>query len=52
MALKVGDKAPGFKLYDTEKSIISLDDFNGQNVVLLFFPQAFTGVCTKELCST
>ncbi|TAK41223.1 MAG: peroxiredoxin [Saprospiraceae bacterium] len=52
MALKAGDKAPVFKLYNTEKAEVSLDDFKGQNVVLLFFPQAFTGVCTKELCST
>jgi glutaredoxin-dependent peroxiredoxin len=52
MALKTGDKAPGFKLYNTEKQEVSLDDFNGKNVVLLFFPQAFTRVCTAELCST
>ena len=52
MALKTGDKAPNFKLYDTEKKEVSLDDFKGKNVVLLFFPQAFTRVCTAELCST
>jgi len=52
MALKAGDKAPVFKLYNTEKAEVSLDGFKGQNVVLLFFPQAFAGVCTKELCST
>lgn len=52
MPLKTGDKAPNFKLYNSEKKEVSLDDFNGQNLVLLFFPQAFTSVCTKELCST
>ena len=52
MALKTGDKAPNFKLYNSDKEEVSLDGFNGKNVVLLFFPQSFTGVCTKELCST
>lgn len=50
--LKPGDKAPDFKLYNTEKQEVSLEGLQGQNVVLLFFPQSFTGVCTKELCST
>lgn len=51
MAVQVGDKAPGFTLYSSEKKEVSLEDFQGQNVVLLFFPLAFTGVCTTELCS-
>ncbi|MBT8218677.1 MAG: redoxin domain-containing protein [Bacteroidia bacterium] len=51
MAIKVGDKAPLFTLYDSDKNEVSLEDFRGQNVVLLFFPLAFTGVCTTELCS-
>jgi peroxiredoxin len=50
MALQVGDKAPDFKLFNTEKKEVSLSDFKGKNVVILFFPQAFTGTCTKELC--
>ncbi len=50
MKLTVGDKAPEFKLRATDKSEISLSDYSGKNVVLLFFPLAFTGVCTKELC--
>ncbi len=49
--IKVGDKAPLFSLYNTEKQAVKLEDFQGQNVVLLFFPLAFTGVCTAELCS-
>lgn len=51
MALKAGDQAPPFALYDTEKNLVQLSDFQGKNVVLLFFPMAFTGVCTTELCS-
>lgn len=51
MALSVGDKAPDFKLRDSDKNEVSLSDFKGKNVVLLFFPLAFTGVCTTELCS-
>jgi peroxiredoxin len=51
MALKQGNKAPDFKLFDTNKEWVSLSDFKGKNVVLLFFPLAFTSVCTKELCS-
>lgn len=51
MALNVGDKAPDFKLRNSEKAEVSLADFKGQNVVLLFFPLAFTGVCTTELCT-
>lgn len=50
MTLKIGDKAPNFKLFNTEKKEISLENFNGKPLVILFFPQAFTGVCTKELC--
>lgn len=51
MALSVGDKAPDFKLYNSEKKEVALTDYKGQNVVLLFFPLAFTGVCTTELCT-
>ncbi|MEO8116982.1 MAG: redoxin domain-containing protein [Bacteroidota bacterium] len=51
MPLKVGDLAPGFTLVDTEKNKVSLSDERGNKVLLLFFPMAFTGVCTTELCS-
>jgi peroxiredoxin len=51
MAIKVGQKAPDFKLFGTDKKEVSLVDFQGRNVVLLFFPMAFTGVCTAELCA-
>ena len=52
MPLRIGDKAPDFSLYSSEKELIHLHDFKGKSVVLLFFPLAFTGTCTKELCST
>jgi len=51
MTIKRGDKAPDFSLYSSEKEKVSLGDFRGKNVVILFFPLAFTGVCTAELCS-
>lgn len=50
MSLKVGDKAPDFTLFSSDKNEVSLKDHEGKNVVLLFFPLAFTGVCTTELC--
>ena len=51
MALKVGDKAPLFNLFSDEKTEVSLADYTGKNLVLLFFPLAFTGTCTEELCT-
>ena len=48
--LQPGDKAPDFALRSSDKSLVKLSEQRGQNVVLLFFPFAFTGVCTKELC--
>ena len=47
-----GQAAPDFSIYDSDKKKVSLSDYKGKNVLLLFFPQAFTGTCTKELCST
>jgi glutaredoxin-dependent peroxiredoxin len=51
MAIKVGDAAPEFTLLDTDKKQRALSEFRGKNVVLAFYPGAFTGVCTKELCA-
>ncbi len=50
MALQTGEIAPNFTLLNTEKKEVSLSDYKGKNVVILFFPLAFTGVCTAELC--
>jgi peroxiredoxin len=52
MALQVGDIAPDFSLYSSEKHSIHLHELRGKPVALLFFPLAFTSTCTKELCST
>ena len=47
------DKAPNFTLKDTNNEDVTLESYKGEkNVVLLFFPLAFSGVCTKELCTT
>jgi peroxiredoxin len=51
MALKNGERAPSFTLYDTEKKSRSLSEFLGRKTVLAFYPGAFTGVCTKEMCT-
>ena len=51
MALQIGQPAPSFTLFNTEKKEISLTDYKGKNIVILFFPLAFTGVCTTELCN-
>lgn len=51
MNVTVGAKAPSFSLVNTEKQTVSLEDYKGQNLVILFFPLAFTSVCTAELCS-
>lgn len=51
MSIQIGQAAPDFTLFDSEKNPVQLSSFKGQNVLLLFFPQSFTGVCTKELCS-
>ena len=51
MKIEVGSQAPEFTLYNSEKTKVSLSDYKGKNVLLLFFPLAFTSTCTKELCS-
>ena len=52
MHIQPGQKAPDFTLYDSAKNKISLSDYSGKkNVLLLFFPLAFTSTCTKELCA-
>lgn len=51
MPISIGQAAPNFTLFNTEKKEVSLTDYKGKNVVILFFPLAFTGVCTAELCN-
>jgi peroxiredoxin (alkyl hydroperoxide reductase subunit C) len=52
MAVEVGSKAPDFTLSDSNKEKISLESLrgDGKNVLLVFFPFAFSGICTGELC--
>ena len=51
MKIEIGKTAPDFSLFDTDKNKINLSDFKGKNILLLFFPLAFTSTCTKELCA-
>ncbi|MBY0543520.1 MAG: redoxin domain-containing protein [Sphingobacteriaceae bacterium] len=51
MSLKVGDNAPDFKLFSSELKEVSLADYKGQKLVIHFFPLAFTGTCTTQLCT-
>jgi peroxiredoxin len=47
----IGSDAPDFTLPDTKREAVKLSEQRGKNVVLAFYPAAFTGVCEKELCS-
>ena len=51
MSIQTGTVAPDFSLFDTDKNKVTLSEQKGKNVVVLFFPLAFTGVCTAELCN-
>ena len=50
--LKVGDTAPKFSLYDADRKSREMGEFlvQGKKTIIAFYPGAFTGVCTKELC--
>lgn len=52
MALPIGSKAPAFTLYNTERKAVSLSDYAGKILVINFFPAAFTGRCTEQMCSS
>lgn len=51
MPLTIGEKAPDFTLYDSDKNKVTLSDHIGSPILLLFFPFAFSKGCTEELCS-
>jgi peroxiredoxin len=51
MLLKQGDKAPDFKLFSSDLKEVSLSDYQGKKLVVHFFPMAFTGTCTTQLCT-
>ena len=47
----IGKSAPDFTLPNTSRDAVNLSALRGKKVVLAFFPAAFTGVCTKEMCT-
>ena len=51
MSVEINQKMPDFQLHDQDRKQRSLSEFRGKNIVLAFFPGAFTGVCTKEMCT-
>ncbi len=51
MPVEIGQKLPDFQLHDQDRKQRSLKEFLGKKTVLAFFPGAFTGVCTKEMCT-
>ncbi len=48
---RVGESAPDFTLKDSDMNPVSLRDFRGKRVILAFYPAAFSGTCTSELCT-
>lgn len=51
MSIEINKPAPDFKLFNTLKKEVTLSENKGKNVLLLFFPLAFTSTCTAELCN-
>ena len=51
MSVDVNQTMPDFQLHDQDKKQRSLKEFQGKKIVLAFFPGAFTGPCTKEMCT-
>ena len=49
--LKVGDKAPSFEALDNARNTIKLTDYNGQKLVVFFYPKASTPGCTTQACN-
>ncbi|RBY82466.1 peroxiredoxin [Geodermatophilus sp. TF02-6] len=50
MTLSAGDAAPDFSLPDSDRQVVSLSGLRGAPVLLVFYPFAFSGICTGELC--
>ena len=49
--ISVGDTAPSLTLYDMDRRPRNLAEFRGKNVVIAFYPGAFTSICKKEMCT-
>jgi peroxiredoxin len=50
MSISVGDRAPEFSLSDQDRQVVSLAELRGAPVLVVFYPFAFSGICTGELC--
>ncbi len=50
MTLQAGDSIPEFTLYDNQRNQVGDDDLKGQKTLVMFFPYAFSGTCTGEIC--
>lgn len=48
---EIGSKAPNFSLLDTERKLRTLGEFLDKNLVIAFYPGAFTSICTQEMCT-
>ena len=48
--IEIGSKAPNFKLFNQDSELVSLSDYNGKNLVIYFFPKAFTPGWVKQAC--
>lgn len=51
MTISIGQKAPSFNLFDSDRNNVNSASFAGEPVIILFFPFSFSSVCTAELCS-
>ena len=51
MSVDANQKMLDFQLHDQDKKLRGLKDFQGKKIILAFFPGAFTGPCTKEMCT-
>lgn len=49
--MKIGSVAPNITLYNTERQKTDLNTFSGKKMILYFFPAAWTGTCTTEMCT-
>jgi peroxiredoxin len=51
MSIQIGQPAPQFSLFSSDLKEVALADFAGKKVIIHFFPMAFTGTCTTQLCT-
>ncbi|RYE19808.1 MAG: peroxiredoxin, partial [Sphingobacteriaceae bacterium] len=51
MSIQIGQAAPQFTLFSSDLEEVSLASFTGKKVIIHFFPMAFTGTCTTQLCT-